>query len=201
MQNKTSILNAALTRVGAPAGNIDFQGTQALQVADAAYQRCLDYCLSLYPWAFASRYKLLARATSAPAFGWKYSYPLPGDCVRVLDVRGHNEEGQVPALAWGYPGPKYEIVERNIYTDSESCAVRYISNDQQLRMDELFADALAWRIAFEISQYLPQGAANAQNYLQLFEQALDRAKSENDAQDDSVRVQWNSKVLAERWVN
>lgn len=200
MQNKTSVLNTALMRVGAPVGNIDFQGTQAMQIADAAYQRCLDYCLSLYPWPFALKYKVLARTTSTPAFGWKYSYPLPGDCVRVLDVRGHDEEGQLPSIAWKHPGPKYEIADRNIYTDAESCALRYVSNDQQLRMDELFADALAWRVAFEISQYLPQGAANAQNYLQMFEQSLDRAKSESDAQEEPVRMQWDSKFLKERWV-
>ena len=53
MQNKTSVLNTALVRVGAQMGNAGFQGTPAMQVAGAVYDKCRTLCLSLYPWPFA----------------------------------------------------------------------------------------------------------------------------------------------------
>ncbi|WP_337430837.1 hypothetical protein [Bilophila sp.] len=201
IQNRTTIINTALMRVSAQGINLAFQDTPAAQVAEAAYDRSLEFCLSLYPWPFALRYAVLARSADVPAFGYRYAYPLPSDCMRVLDVRRHGDAGEVPTRAYRHPGPRYSIVGQEIYTDADSLALRYVSNDRNMAVSETFADALAWKIAFEISQYVSQGAANAQNYFQIFEQAIDRAKVEADAQDDPVREEWPSRFLNERWVN
>lgn len=201
IQNRTTIINTALMRVSAQGINLAFQDTPAAQVAETAYDRSLEFCLSLYPWPFALRYAVLARSADAPAFGYRYAYPLPGDCMRVLDVRRHGDAGEVPTWAYRHPGPRYSIVGQEIYTDADSLALRYVSNDRNMTVSETFADALAWKIAFEISQYVSQGAANAQNYFQIFEQAIDRAKVEADAQDNPVREEWPSRFLNERWVN
>ena len=188
-------------RAGAQGINLAFQDTPGAQVAEAAYARSLEFCLSLYPWPFALRYAVLAQSADAPPFGYRYAYQLPGDCMRVLDVRRHGDTGEVPTWAYRYSGPRYSIIGQEIYTDADSLALRYVSNDREMAVSETFADALAWKIAFEISQYVSQGAANAQNYFQLFEQAIDRAKVEADAQEDPVREEWPSHFLKERWVN
>ena len=127
MANRTQILNTALMRAGAQDINIAFQDTPAAQVAEAAYDRSLEFCLSLYPWPFALRYAVLARSADAPAFGYRYAYPLPGDCMRVLDVRRHGDAGEVPSWAYRHSGPRYSIVGQEIYTDAESLALRYVS--------------------------------------------------------------------------
>lgn len=200
-QNRTSIINTALMRVGAQGVNLAFQDTPEAQVAEAAYDRSLEFCLSLYPWPFALRYAVLAQSADAPPFGYRYAYQLPGDCMRVLDVMRHGEAGEVPSWAYRHPGPRYSIIGQEIYTDADSLALRYVSNDREMAVSEAFADALAWKIAFEISQYVSHGAANAQNYFQLFEQRIDRAKVEADAQENPVREEWPSNFLKERWVN
>lgn len=201
MQNRTLIINTALMRMSANGVNLAFQDTPVAQAAEAAWSRCLNYCLSLYPWSFAVRYALLARGADAPAFGWRYAYPLPGDCVRVLDVRRHDAGGIPSSLVRMQPGPRYEIAGRNIHTDAESLALRYVSNNSDIVLSELFADALAWRIAFEVAPYAAQGGANAQNCFQLFEQAVDRARTEEDAQAVPVRKVWPSRFLSERRVD
>ena len=188
-------------RAGAQDINIAFQDTPAAQVAEAAYDRSLEFCLSLYPWPFALRYAVLAQSADVPPFGYRYAYSLPGDCMRVLDVRRHGDAGEVSICAYRHSGPRYSIVGQEIYTDADSLALRYVSNDREMAVSETFADALAWKIAFEISQYVSQGAANAQNYFQLFEQAIDRAKVDSDAQENPVREEWPSHFLKERWVN
>ena len=188
-------------RAGAQGINLAFQDTPAAQIAEAAYDRSLEFCLSLYPWPFALRYAVLAQSADAPSFGYRYAYSLPGDCMRVLDVRRHGDTGEVSTWAYRHSGPRYSIVGQEIYTDADSLALRYVSNDRGMTVSETFADALAWKIAFEISQYVSQGAANAQNYFQLFEQAIDRAKVESDAQEDPVREEWPSRFLKERRVN
>ena len=67
MQNKTSVLNTALVRVGARMGNAGFQDTPAMQVAGAVYDKCRTLCLSLYPWSFALRRQRLALSAEAVA--------------------------------------------------------------------------------------------------------------------------------------
>lgn len=200
MQNKTSVINTALMRVGARGVNVAFQDTPAAQAASAAYERCLDLCLSLYPWPFALRLTRLARNAESPAFGYRHAYRLPGDCVRVVDAYVHDDEGHVPSSAWRHEGPEFEIVGRDILTDAESVALRYVSSDRDMSFPDAFADALAWRLAFEISPYLEQGG-NARAWYEFFEQALDRAKAEADAWQNPVCELWPSRVLAERRVD
>lgn len=199
MQNRTTIINTALMRVGANGVNIAFQDTPAAQTAEAAYQRTLDLCLSLYPWPFAMRLARLAQNAEAPAFGYRHAYRLPGDCVRVVDVRFHDDKGEVPSFAYRHEGPHYEIVGQDIMTDAPAVSLRYVSNNKNMTFPETFADAVAWRLCVEIAQYVEQGG-NAQTWFELFEQALDRAKVEADAQQRPIDEAWPSRVLAERWV-
>ncbi len=199
MQNKTTIINTALMRVGANGVNLSFQDTPAAQTAEAAYQRTLDLCLSLYPWPFAMRLAKLAQNADSPAFGYRYSFKLPGDCVRVVDVRFHDDEGEVPSFAYRHEGPRYEVVGQDIMTNAPAVALRYVSNDKNLKIPDTFADAMAWRLCVEIAQYVEQGG-NAQTWFELFEQALDRAKVEADAQQRPITEAWPSRVLAERRV-
>lgn len=199
MQNRTTIINTALMRVGANGVNLSFQGTSAAQTAEAAYQRTLDLCLSLYPWPFAMRLVRLARNAESPAFGYRYSFKLPGDCVRVVDVRFHDDEGEVPSFAYRHEGPHYEVVGQDIMTDASAVALHYVSNSRNLKFPDAFADAMAWRLCIEIAQYVEQGG-NAQTWFELFEQALDRARVEADAQQRPVTAAWPSRILAERMV-
>ncbi len=198
MQNKTSVINTALMRTGAKGVNAAFQDTPAAQTAGAAYQRCLDLCLSLYPWPFAVRLVRLARNAEPPAFGYRYAYRLPADCVRVVDV--HLLDGSDALFSSGAGEPRFEIAGQDVLADAESVGLRYVSNDGDQSFPDAFADALAWRLAFEISAYLEQGG-NAGTWYELFEQALDRARTEADAQQNPAAAAWISRVLAERRVN
>ena len=75
-----------------------------------------------------------------------------------------------------------------------------MSNDNAQSFPDAFADALAWRLAFEISAYLEQGGS-AKTWYELFEQALDRARVEVDAQQSPEPAAWRSRILSERMVD
>ena len=99
--NRTSIINTALMRVGAQGVTAAFQDAPAAQTAAAAYDRVLTYCLSLHPWSFAMRHAALARGTESPAPGWRYAWPLPADCLRVVTAAADGGEQHICyALAW-----------------------------------------------------------------------------------------------------
>ena len=99
------------------------------------------------------------------------------------------------------PGPDvcFEIVGDRLETDADGVLLTYVSG-LVTTFPELFADMLAWRVAFEMAPYISQGGAQAEGYLQMFEQALDRAKVEDDAQAAPPAVPWPSLFLGERRV-
>ena len=84
-------------------------------------------------------------------------------------------------------------------TDADGVLLTYVSG-LVTTFPDLFADMLAWRVAFEMAPYISQGGAQAEGYLQMFEQALDRAKVEDDAQAAPPAVPWSSVFLEERRV-
>ena len=198
MQNKTSVINTALMRTGAKGVNVSFQDTPAAQTANAAYQRCLDLCLSLYPWPFALRLVRLAPNADPPAFGYGRAFRLPADCLRVVDVcRPPSPDQPSPGRL---ESVRFEIAGQDILTDADTIGLSYVSNDTAQSFPDAFADALAWRLAFEISAYLEQGGS-AKTWYELFEQALDRARVEADAQQSPEPAAWRSRILAERMVD
>ncbi len=106
MQNKTSVLNTALVRVGARMGNAGFQDTPAMQVAGAVYDKCRTLCLSLYPWSFALRRQRLALSAEAAQGPWPFAFALPSDsCAwwgrHVLTHSRHDRALTSVLRSWG----------------------------------------------------------------------------------------------------
>lgn len=194
MQTKTSVLNSSLIRGGAKMGNAGFQGTPAMQVAESVYDKCRTLCLSLYPWSFALRRQRLALSAEAPQGPWPFAFALPSDSVRVVGAARPD-----PFTAQPGPAIRFEIVGDRLETDADGVLLTYVSGIVTTFPD-LFADMLAWRVAFEITPYVSQGGASAKDYLQMFEQALDRAKVEDDAQEAPPAEAWPSVFLKDRRV-
>lgn len=186
--NRTSIINTALMRVGAQGVTAAFQDSPSAQTAAAAYERALAYCLSLHPWSFALKHAALARGTEDPAPDWRYAWPLPADCLRVLDVAADGEERRVA----------YVLSGDALQTNAAAVSISYVSS-AATGFPDAFADALAWRVALEIAPYVQQGGGNTRDYLEMFVQALDRAQVENDIQQRPGRV-CRSLFLKERRV-
>lgn len=204
--NRTSIINTALMRVGAQGVTAAFQDAPAAQTAAAAYDRVLTYCLSLHPWSFAMRHAALAPGAAAVARiggltdgdsrgagfagpGWRYAYPLPADCLRVVTAAADGGEQHIC----------YSLAGDALQANAAAVIVSYVSSEAA-SFPDAFADALAWRVALEIAPYVQQGGGNARDYLEMFERALDRAKVENDMQRRPGRV-CRSGFLRERMVH
>ena len=171
---RTSIINAALMRVGARGVTAGFQDSPDAQTAEAAYDRVLAHCLGLHPWSFALRRVLLAQGADARDGLHRYAYPLPADCLRV--VNAHTDGKRVAA---------WEVLGRELLCDAAPVTLTYVRSGVPSSPDA-FADVVAWRLAFEISPYMEQGG-QAQAYLEMFERALDRARVENDLESRPPR--------------
>ena len=188
---KTGIINTALMRVGAQGVPAAFQDAPAAQTAAAAYDRALDCCLALHPWNFAVRYAALAQRAGPAAPGWRHAWSLPADCLRIVEALG--EDGR--RIAWTLSGTGGG---ETLHTRAGGVTLCYVSG-QVAAFPSAFADALAWRVAVEIAPYVQQGGGRARDYLELFERALDRARTENDLALAPERA-FRSAFLAARMV-
>lgn len=188
IHNRTSIINTALMRIGAQGVTAGFQDSASAQTANAAYDRVVAHCLGLHPWSFALRRKVLAQGADVADGLYRHAYPLPADCLRVVDVRSGGER----MADW-------TILGRELLCDAAAVLLTFVSAEATAFPDAV-ADVIAWRLAFEMAPYAEQGGSNAQAYLEMFERALDRARTLNDLELRPARVR-TSPFLEERRVN
>lgn len=202
MQNKTDVINMALRRCGAAGVNAAFQDTRGAEESNAAWKHCYNLVLSAFAWSFAQKQALLAQSASKPVLGYAYAYQLPGDCVTVIDCHAYSVENDVAKTGHVLEQslPKWEIVGREIHSDAPGLALRYVSN-ADISMPESFANALAWRLAFEIAPYMQQASDNANSFYALYQTALDEAKAaDREQQEPKELSMWEeSKILKMRF--
>ena len=167
---------SALDQAGKPAG-----------LCAIFYPRCRDELLRSHPWNFATRRVEIAASTTAPAWGYGSSYPLPSDFLRMLEIDGH------PATQWRVEG-------RAIVCDeSAPLHILYIARiADPAQFDASFARALAARLAVDLCMPL---ANNIQMRALLVEDAKARLREARgiDAQETSVTVPWADTFIEARW--
>jgi hypothetical protein len=181
---QTGICNLALARIGSPALSDVDTDAEAGNKAALACLTAFDQVVKEV--ARAGRWNCLKKRTtldqiqdtpefgSAPEFQWAFSYWLPENCVRVIQVNG------VDCMADG-ESDFYEVEGRKILTDAEIVELQYISIDDCYdNWDPMMVDCvvvlLASKISFEIRQDGGLGEALRNEYERV---TLPRARSRN----------------------
>lgn len=160
------VVNVALVRIGANTiANLATEQSREAVAANLIFEHELRATLRDYPWKFAKRYNtaaltLVGGTASTPVnHDWQYSYRLPDDYVSVrrLPTTGtgrsferHPNTFEVGSDDTGYllfTGLAVENVNLE-YTARIDCCVA--------RADDLFRDALAWRLAYSLAASLAQ---------------------------------------------
>lgn len=145
-----AIANLALMRVGVlqRIDSLDEAGATATAV-NAVYDHCVAATLSDFPWPFAATSAALGLVETDPNTDWTYSYAVPSDCLnvrRVVSAAGRADANRIPFVVG------YGTAGRLLFTDEPQAVLEYTINlTEPSQFDASFVDALAWRIAAEIS--------------------------------------------------
>jgi hypothetical protein len=117
--------------------------------------------IRMHPWNFALRRALLIVEANAPLFGWRYSYNLPNDCLRVLPLTSNGNPT--------YGSLDFQVEGRKLLTNAGSPRpIRYLADITDPRIfDPMFVDALATRLAWKAASFI----TGKMNYAQLCQQA------------------------------
>lgn len=203
MASTVDICNQALIKVGAQRIVSLNDGTKQATLLNTIFDAKRDAELASHPWTFAIKRATLPPSTTAPTFGWGYAYPLPADCLSLVEV-GDNftfYDGSVGADPES-GGPLFAVEGGAILTDQgTSLDVRYIYRVTNTGlMPALFCEALACRLAAELCESLTQNLAKREAAWGERKQAIREAKRVNAIEMPPQRIPPTSWVRAlEGW--
>jgi hypothetical protein len=174
--SNVGIVNLSLARIGEGAiSSID--GTDSTSIlAKQVYDYVLDEVLEEHDWTFAKKSYALAQDATAPVDpAYNFRYALPSDYIKD---RGINHERMDYVIRGGYLLTNYDNTSGDLilhYTRRETNPALYSPQ---------FINALAWRLAEEMSFRLVRGSSNVQDRCGArFARALLQAKGANQMQN------------------
>lgn len=184
--DKLTLVNKALLKVGLPlAAALNDCDWNAAMVFDAASEEVFRS----FTWNFAQKYVSLGQG-SAPGHGYDFSYPLPADCARVIDVHCQHDLRS--------PRARRSVVGKQLYTNVSPCNLRYVSKATPIAdWPADFCDAVAARIALEIAPLSTQSASMVPQLMQLYQLALATAQAA-DARETTERIPHDVNIWAAR---
>ncbi len=187
MHTKLDVINAALMKVGLPlaadVNDCDWN-------ASVMYEAAAEQALRSFPWGFATRFAAAQPTAAVPAFGFRYAFAMPEDCLRVVDVRC-TEDLRTPRA-------RFVVSGRHIYANVSPCNCRYVARiTDPARWPTDFADAVACRIAAEIAALSAQSAGMTAGLIRLYQLSLAQAQAV-DATETTERVPLDESLLAGR---
>lgn len=129
------------------------ENTDAARMCAMFYGRAVNSTLEAFPWNFASKYvALVEHASIEPPTNWSLAYTLPTDCAVARELvypgnRTPRADMRIPfEIGWATG------TIRLLYTDLEDAELHYTTSTvSETLYDNLFKDALAWRLAADIA--------------------------------------------------
>lgn len=162
MASTVDIANLALSHLGEERLVALTDNVASARAVDLIYEDVRDEVLRAHRWNFAVKRAVLTALVTAPAFGWALEYPLPNDCLRVLEVND-SEFGDTIT-------DEYVVEGRSILTDAESLNLVYIRRVEEVsQFDPIFKQALALKLAAGLAEKLRGSTGKTADLIQQYE--------------------------------
>jgi len=175
MASEVEIVNRALSRVGANRVTSLTENSVNARAANAVYATLRDAELRAHRWSFAIKRAQLAEDATAPAFGPAHAYPLPSDFLKLLPPDPDQHLNDLDWRIEHHNGASCILTD-----DTAPLNIRYIHRlTDPNRMDALFREALAMRIAKELCEPLTQSNTKIQLIEADYRTAIAAARQAN----------------------
>lgn len=171
MTTNTDLANYALAHIGIQkVTDISDTGSgSALSCAEFLPQ-VIEEVLREHVWNCAVTLAALSELLPVPEFGWSHRYQRPGDFMRALSINEY---------PWGCGTEYYEIRADQVFTNWDTCQLRYVRRIEVFDMDPLLAEAIAVKLASKISVGLGAGLQVQGQMNQLYTITVSKAKQAN----------------------
>lgn len=183
MPSVVEISNKALNKLGHGPITSLADGTKAANLCSRNWEQIRDQVLRDHPWNFAVKRAALAADSTPPAWGFGQQFPLPADCLRLLEIDG-------------YEKTEWQLEGRSILANDTVLRIRYVARITDPNVyDVMFVDAVATRLAMELCEPLTQSNQKIQALAELYDDSLTRAKRVDAQENPPARFEEDDWVL------
>jgi hypothetical protein len=165
MASDVDICNSALNMIGASNIVALTENSRAGRVCNQRYEFVRDAVFRAHPWNCLIKRTSLAADSDTPAFEFSYQHTLPTDpyCLRVLRPQD--------------PDTTFRIEGRKVLSNATPFKMIYVARvTDPNEYDQLLIEALATRLAADISYALVNSAALTQSLFAMYENKLSEAR-------------------------
>lgn len=164
MASQVEIVNQALTKLGAQRIVSMTDDNRNAETMNAIWNVKRDAELAAQPWTFATKRVELPASSTAPAYGWAFSYPLPADFLSLVEI------GEDYVFYSTDGGPVFQIesdpasgTQAILTNESSPLQLRYVYRVTNAGLyPALFVEALACRLAAEACEAITQSLSKQQ---------------------------------------
>lgn len=186
MASVVDICNMALSnKLGANRITSLVDDSKEARECSLAYPNTRDLILNMHPWNFTLRRATLSPTVSTPDHGYDYSYQIPADCHRVLEV-----------------DTDYDWVSENtlILTDEGTALkIRYQAQETDPeKFPPLVVELIATRLAYTICEAITQSPSKKAEIKNDLKELWPEARK-LDAQEGSVSQFKEDSWVEARW--
>lgn len=188
MSSSTQICNIALSEIGEdPILSLD-ENSRAARACNLVYDDIRKKVLRSHDWNFATDRVELALLTGSPSFGFDYQYQLPSDYLRLT------------ATSWDeYADVKYKIEGNKLLINESSISIVYVKDfKDSANFDELFQEALSFRIASKLAIKLADDKTLRDRMMEEYMSVLAEARSidsQEGTPDGIITSTWTNSRL------
>jgi hypothetical protein len=166
MASAVSICSNALTQLGDAPINSFADSSPRARTCSNLWPQVRDAMLRAYPWPCARKQVILSPEVAEPAFDWGYSFLLPGDWKKTLQVGTRDER------------LRFEQVGRKLLADTDTLQLLYVADlDDPAQWDDCMVDAASAEMAARLAYPITQSASLADLKRKEADRALRIAKS------------------------
>jgi len=166
----TQICNRALGRLGSDTITDLSNGTQSAEYCGRFLPEAIEYVLGQWDFKFARKRIQLAMNVEQPAFGWKYQFNYPMDCIRLVKVYSEQASEDVP----------YQVENGKILTDADELQIIYIARpDDPNQMPQSVRKAISTHLAYLLATPLTSNEQLIALIAAESQAAVERAKKED----------------------
>mgnify|MGYP003128564007 CR=1 FL=1 len=173
MASTVDICNGALNQLGATTILSLTEDSKNARLCNSRFTQVRDGVFRSHPWNCLQKRIELAQDTTTPAWGFKYAYTLPADCLRLLRILDYDSN--------------YKVEGRKILSDTETMKILYVSRVTDANeYDELLRETLSSALSADIAFAVTSNNTTATNMYNLFQDKLKDARFVDSTEGQNV---------------
>ena len=199
MASNISIVNGALTHLGATNITTLDGDTKTGRTMNGIFEKVRDDVFRAHPWNCLIQRGDLAQETATPEFGYNFQYALPADpyCLRVLEFSNGTLTYPYDNMVANSGGPAFVIEGRKLLTDETTSKIKYIARITDPNIyDANLISTLSARLAQDACYAITGSTSLIQVMAAMYQNRLKEARFIDATEGASQRIEASNFIEA-----